>query len=237
MKIRKILIIIFISLALNGCYSIYTAYAPLQKAHILNYKEDYTKRVFLNNDKDVPEYIEITLLTKDNMINEINEMTKGFTYEKRIGFTEGRWILKNGKSVRADTNRLSKHEVRELLTKIYDIDNTVFKITLWGLEPFVSDHQFNFSLADNINPHFKDYKIEYIQKFSKQDKEIYGYGFEKVASVYSEVFLLIFDHIITPKTDYLTIFIDGKYKITYGDFQRKSKYNSSHKEVTFNLKD
>ena len=210
-------------------------YVPLQKTHILDYREDYTKREFLNNDKDIPEYIEITLLTKDNMINEINEMIQGFTYEKRKGFTVGKWISKHGKMVRADTNRLNRQKAKELLNEIYNRDNTIFKITLWGLEPFVSDHQLDFSLADNIKSHFEDYRIEYIQSFSKENEENYTYGFENVADVYSEVFFLTFDHSIIPDTEYLTLFIDGKYRTTY-EFQGEPRYKSLHKEVSFNFK-
>jgi hypothetical protein len=240
---KPLFIIVLICLSITGCANFYN-YRALKEV-VTTYNEYKSKRIFLNKEEDVPEYIEITLLTKDNLINEIKELIGGFSREERLGIVHrsgyfadvDRYIKGKDSKFSKPQRGLSPKSTADIIKRLSNIKKVIFKVTLWGKEPFLSEHEFVFSLADNINPYFKEYKIEYIKKFSRDDVYLFDTSrWVPPAMVYSEVFLIIFDYFIEPEIDYLTLFIDGRYRTSY-DFEKgEPRYNTLHKEVTFNLK-
>lgn len=171
-NLSKIVPFIIFIFAFSSCT--YTS----ERNTILNYQAPFTQRVFLENDPDIPEYIQVLFLPNKEKIT--------------------------------------------------------FKITLWGLEPFVSDHNFVYSLIDVDNPYFKDYKIKYEKKFDEKDWKNYIFGWERFCEVFTEEFYLIFEEGLSPQLESITLLIDGKYRTNFD--KNNPIYNLLHKEVKFKLK-
>ena len=242
-KLFLLLISAVICLTLISCSHTYGY--KVKKEDILNYGSEYTKRVFLDINGDVPEYIEVTLLINDNLTKEIKLLTEGYSYEQREGLISRDvlyWtdmLRASGKNINISNSEksLSPKQASDIINKLSNSKKVTLKITLLGEKPFVSDHQLNFSLIDNINPYLKDYKIEHIKTFSEDGWFLYTSGVGGLpVFVYSEVFLLMFDYSHVPHMEYLTIFIDGEYRTKY-DFEEEVRYNALHKEITFDLED